>query len=40
MIYTEFQEGVSKMSLADKYYLSVKSIERIILEQKRMLLKS
>lgn len=35
-IYTEFLAGESKESLAHNYYLSQKSIERIILQQKRM----
>lgn len=34
-IYEEFNRGVCKEYLANKYFLSKKSIERIILQQKR-----
>lgn len=34
-IYTDFLAGTSKEVLASHYYLSLKSIERIILHQKR-----
>ena len=34
-IYKEYVGGVSRIELADKYYLSRKSIDRIILEQSK-----
>lgn len=40
MIYEEFEAGASKTTLSDKYFLSIKSIERIILQQRRNQLKS
>lgn len=33
-IYIEYQSGVTTATLAEKYFLSVKSIQRIVLEQK------
>lgn len=34
-IFMDFVEGVSMEELAEKYFLSVKSIQRIILQEKR-----
>ncbi len=34
-IYEEYNRGICKESLANKYFLSRKSIDRIILQQKR-----
>ncbi len=34
-IYEEYNKGIDKESLATKYFLSRKSIDRIILQQKR-----
>ncbi|MEG0772584.1 CD3324 family protein [Clostridium sp.] len=34
-IYKDYQEGVSIDHLSEKYYLSLKSIQRIILKMKR-----
>ncbi|WP_315079411.1 CD3324 family protein [uncultured Clostridium sp.] len=36
-IYDDFNNGTTKEELADKYFLSVKSIDRIILQEKRKL---
>ncbi|MBE5965380.1 MAG: hypothetical protein E7255_00115 [Lachnospiraceae bacterium] len=34
-IYSDYLNGMSTNSLADKYYLSIKSIQRIVLNKKR-----
>lgn len=34
-IYLEYVNGISSQALAEKYFLSLKSIERIILQEKR-----
>lgn len=34
-IYAEYQQGSTKKSLAEKYFLSEKSIQRILRERKR-----
>ncbi len=34
-IFRDFADGVSMEELADKYFLSLKSIQRIILQEKR-----
>lgn len=33
-IYAKYQSGISSLELADEYYLSQKSIQRIILKEK------
>jgi Mor family transcriptional regulator len=33
-IYDKYRQGASAMSLADEYYLSLKSIQRILLKEK------
>jgi len=37
-IYSDFKTGISKDLLASKYFLSIKSIERIVLQEKRKLI--
>ncbi|WP_155592305.1 CD3324 family protein [Lysinibacillus cavernae] len=34
-IYTDFLSGIDSVTLSEKYYLSLKSIQRIILKEKR-----
>ncbi len=34
-IYDKYRNGVSVMALADEYFLSIKSIQRILLKEKR-----
>lgn len=34
-IYREYQDGKGTAVLAEKYYLSIKSIQRIVLQEKR-----
>ncbi|MBS5987339.1 hypothetical protein [Clostridium paraputrificum] len=35
-IYEEYKAGINKKVLAEKYFLSLKSIDRIILKQKKI----
>lgn len=35
MIYQEYENGLTSRELAQKYYLSIKSIQRIILNQRK-----
>ena len=34
-IYNDYQTGMAMTTLAEKYYLSLKSIQRIVLQEKR-----